>query len=306
MTVAIITENVEATLFDTFQLCHKINMPLRCIHLKFAELPKPKPADWVSRMMQAIEDALEDAEAQTYICLDGDFLILSRVVTSKTVLRLLDTLPRDLVPAPEAGLARLFEAQVDALVLIEMMQQKIKILHRQNNEIEQVKKLQLEKKKNGLQKNIELDIALNASLIPSIAARRVERKSPSILIVEDDIFSQRLVSNALKTKFEVHGATTGAQGLIAAIKAAPDIIFLDINLPDITGIETLAEILRIDPNAYIIMLSGNGSRENVMKAVQGGAKGFVGKPFTLDKLQGYIEKCPSVIEKNSRRELINA
>jgi FixJ family two-component response regulator len=48
------------------------------------------------------------------------------------------------------------------------------------------------------------------------------------------------------------------------------------------------------------MFSGNGDRDNIIKAMQLGAKGFVGKPFTKDKLIAYIEKSPFIIAKNNQ------
>ena len=77
---------------------------------------------------------------------------------------------------------------------------------------------------------------------------------------------------------------------------APDVLFLDIELPDITGHDVLQKVLEMDPDAFVIMLSGNGNKENIFKAMKTGAKGFVGKPFTKDKLLQYILKCPKAHE----------
>ena len=80
---------------------------------------------------------------------------------------------------------------------------------------------------------------------------------------------------------------------------APDILFLDINLPNVTGHELLEKILLLDPQAYIIMLSGNSDKENVLQAMQRGARGFVAKPFTPDKLYQYIERCPTLNDRKN-------
>jgi DNA-binding NarL/FixJ family response regulator len=64
------------------------------------------------------------------------------------------------------------------------------------------------------------------------------------------------------------------------------------------GIE--ARLLELDPDAYIVMLSGQGNRENILHSMQLGAKGFIGKPFTPEKLFSYVHKCPFVQEKRKK------
>ncbi len=71
---------------------------------------------------------------------------------------------------------------------------------------------------------------------------------------------------------------------------APDIVFLDIELPDIEG-HRLAQLLKaIDPNAYIVMVTANNYAEDVAKAIENGAKGFIVKPYSKDKIIEAIVK----------------
>ena len=127
--------------------------------------------------------------------------------------------------------------------------------------------------------------------------RREKREKPGILVVEDDPFSQRLVSKSLEDNFDIYAAVTGQEAVSAYIRHAPDMVFLDIGLPDASGLDVLLKIFEIDAQAHIVMLSGSGSRDNILKAVENGAKGFVGKPFTREKLLQYINKCPFVQAK---------
>lgn len=301
----LITTDSEKALLDTINLCQRINLPLRCLYLEFSrisDLIKNKIENIVSSMSEAIADV----EAITYVCSDSDVFIVSRSITQKTLLRVLGILPKELAPAPEMELARIFEINMSGHYLSQIMSEKIEVIKRiKARELEDAKSSD-EKSKLSTKNDIELDIALNANLISSIQSRKIERKQPSILLVEDDIFSKHLVTSALRQNYEVHGASNGREAILSAIKNAPDIIFLDINLPDMSGIDVLKELFVIDHYSYVIMLSGNGSRDNVMKAIEGGAKGFVSKPFTMDKIQQYIDRCPSIIEKRSRRELLNA
>lgn len=301
MGLRIIRDNVEARMIETINLCQKMNVPLRCIHLATAPYASGiKPETWQSTMLQAIEDSLsdDDGEGIVYLCADGDFMIVTRRTARKSFLRLLDLIPRNLVPDPGLpGLARFFELNIEGEIMRGICQGKIaatraREIERLQKEQEQV--IAAEKKRD---QTIELDIQLNAPLIASLSARRRERKSPCILVVEDDLFSQRLVTGALRSSYEVCAAHTGREALMAMIRHAPDMIFLDIELPDITGLAILDTLLEIDPHAHIVMLSGNGSRDNILRAMQKGAKGFIGKPFTLEKLQQAIGGCLFIKDK---------
>ncbi len=306
MSKAVITENVEDTLLETINVCRKVNLPLRALYLKFGVLAS-KPQDWQARLFPVLVAALDGLEAMTYSCADGDVFIISRALTQKMVLRVLGDLPKDLVPAlEEEGLARLFELPQEAPDLQEIVQQKInEQRHKALSKIEEENQRRLVEH-TAMQKKVEVDIVIGAGLISSISSRRMERKRPGVLMIEDDVFSLHLVGNALRTEYDFNVASNARDGLNAYIKYAPDILFLDINLPGLSGLEILKEILSIDPNAFVVMLSGNGNKDNVMGAVTGGAKGFVGKPFTLDKLKDYISKSPHFHQKRQKWETTHA
>ena len=117
------------------------------------------------------------------------------------------------------------------------------------------------------------------------------------MVVDDDLFTQRLVKNSISKHGDVVFAADGCRALELYVAKAPDILFLDIELPDTTGHEVLEKIFQLDPHAFVVMLSGNGDRDNVLKAVEIGASGFVGKPFPRNRLCQYIEKSPFIIKK---------
>lgn len=128
-------------------------------------------------------------------------------------------------------------------------------------------------------------------------SRRAERKKSIVLLVEDDPLSLHLAKKALHADYTVVTAVDGLSARNAYSLHAPDIVFLDIGLPDISGQQVLTDLLRADPTAYIVMLSANSTREAIMKAMQNGAKGFVGKPFSRGKLVQYIDQAPTPIDK---------
>ncbi len=126
-------------------------------------------------------------------------------------------------------------------------------------------------------------------LVSTIQQRRVANKKFTALVIEDDSFSARMVKNLLNKKGQVHLAEDGAHGIRMAAMHAPHLILLDINMPGMNGLEVLEKLKEIDPNAYVVMLSGNGDRANVMESMQRGAAGFIGKPFTQEKLFHYSD-----------------
>jgi two-component system chemotaxis response regulator CheY len=122
----------------------------------------------------------------------------------------------------------------------------------------------------------------------AVATKRHGRTEKMIMVVEDDPLSQRLVKNVLQNEYKIITAATGQEAFDTFVRQAPDIIFLDIGLPDVSGLQILEKMLILDPAAYIIMLSGHTYQEAIMQAMKSGARGFVGKPFTRDRLIRYI------------------
>ncbi len=83
--------------------------------------------------------------------------------------------------------------------------------------------------------------------------------------------------------------------VMAACKAQrPDIIFLDIHLPGMSGKDVLKDIRREDPESYVIMLSADSNKDNVIESIKLGAKAFITKPFMRDTLNKYYNMCPTV------------
>jgi two-component system chemotaxis response regulator CheY len=158
-------------------------------------------------------------------------------------------------------------------------------------------KLALKKAQQERTRHAALNQPFSPELLATIHKRRAEHKIMEIVVVEDDPFSRKLVHSSLNEFYAVSSAADGHNAISNYVFKAPNVMFLDIDLPDISGHEVLKKILEIDPDAYIIMLSGNGDKDNIMKAIQHGAKGFVAKPFTKDKLFTYIEKAPSFKQK---------
>lgn len=128
--------------------------------------------------------------------------------------------------------------------------------------------------------------------LPEFSSRmeklRRGRMKPVILLVEDDKATSRLVGALLKD-YEVHAAFSANQAVELYYKTAPDVVFLDIGLPDVSGLEVLRSF-RAAEAAKVVMLTANSSQANLQDALQSGAQGFIAKPFTAEKLLSAVNK----------------
>ena len=103
----------------------------------------------------------------------------------------------------------------------------------------------------------------------------------NVLVCDDAVFMRTMVSDILQQAgYEVVGeAGTGAQAVEKYKDLKPDLVTMDIVMPDMGGIDAVREICKHDPNAKILMCSAMGQQALVVEAIQAGAKDFVVKPF---------------------------
>ncbi|MDY0030043.1 MAG: response regulator [Pseudobdellovibrionaceae bacterium] len=144
-----------------------------------------------------------------------------------------------------------------------------------------------------------LILDLSKDRIKQMFSVRSHRSRPLILLVEDDPFTQQLVKLAIKDSFEVISAETALQAIAYYQRHLPDLVFLDIQLPDGNGISLLNKIAAADPNHYTVMLSSHTQKEKIIECQGFGAKGFIGKPFTRQRLVDALEKFRSAKNKAS-------
>ena len=113
-----------------------------------------------------------------------------------------------------------------------------------------------------------------------------------ILIVDDAAFMRMMLSDKLLEKgCQIAGeAEDGKEALRLYKELKPDLVTMDIVMPEVGGIESIREILKIDPGAKIVVVSALGQQALVKEALEAGAKGFVVKPFKPEKVTGEVEK----------------
>jgi two-component system, chemotaxis family, chemotaxis protein CheY len=119
---------------------------------------------------------------------------------------------------------------------------------------------------------------------------RSSRSEPEILIVEDQLFFNKLLQSILKGKYSIRSATKAFRALEIYLTSAPDIVLVDIMLPDVDGHALCSMIMRLDPDAFIVMVTGQGDWEHVKHAASNGAKDFITKPYSARKITEIVEK----------------
>jgi len=110
--------------------------------------------------------------------------------------------------------------------------------------------------------------------------------SHTVLICDDAVFMRTMVGDILqKAGFEVIGeAETGAQAIEKYKQLRPDLVTMDIVMPEMGGIDAVREIRKHDPSARVLMCSAMGQQALVVEAIQAGAKDFVVKPFVPSRV----------------------
>jgi Response regulator containing CheY-like receiver domain and AraC-type DNA-binding domain len=139
-----------------------------------------------------------------------------------------------------------------------------------------------------------------------------DKKIYKVLIIDDAFFIRNLIKRAIMTKpeddklgykFDVIGeAINGKEGIIQYFNNKPDIITLDINMPDINGIEVAKQIISKDPNAKIIAISGNLDESITQEILKAGALEYIQKPFQNAYLWDKLDKVVDIIEGRSTKE----
>ena len=113
-----------------------------------------------------------------------------------------------------------------------------------------------------------------------------------ILVVDDAAFMRRMVIDVLQNGgHEIIGeAANGNEALARYQELRPDVMTLDITMPEKDGLTALRELMALDPTARVVMCSALAQESKVLEAVKAGAKDFIAKPFQASRVLSAIEK----------------
>ncbi|NLI89175.1 MAG: response regulator [Epulopiscium sp.] len=113
-----------------------------------------------------------------------------------------------------------------------------------------------------------------------------------ILIVDDAAFMRMMIKDILtKNDYEVVGeAENGVKAVEKYKELGPDLVLMDITMPELDGIQAVKQIKEFDPDAKVVMCSAMGQQAMVIESIQAGAKDFIVKPFQAERVIEAIQK----------------
>ncbi|MGI8510921.1 MAG: response regulator [Gemmatimonadaceae bacterium] len=116
--------------------------------------------------------------------------------------------------------------------------------------------------------------------------------SHTVLVCDDAVFMRTMLGDILQQAgFTVVGeADTGAEAVAKYKELRPDLVTMDIVMPDMGGIEAVREITTFDPEAKVVMCSAMGQQALVVDAIEAGAKDFVVKPFQPSRVLESVQR----------------
>lgn len=114
----------------------------------------------------------------------------------------------------------------------------------------------------------------------------------NILICDDAAFMRMMIKDILtKNGYNIAGeAENGAKAVEKYNELKPDLVLMDITMPEMDGIQALKKIKETDPNASVIICSAMGQQAMVIESIQSGAKDFIVKPFQADRVLEAVQK----------------
>ncbi|MHB9094572.1 MAG: sigma-54-dependent transcriptional regulator [Eubacteriales bacterium] len=119
----------------------------------------------------------------------------------------------------------------------------------------------------------------------------------TILIIDDEEHMRWIIGKALaKEGYKTASAADGAEGLAKLAALGPDLVLLDLKLPDESGIDILRAIKREQPRIPVIMITAHGTVESAIEAMKIGAVDYISKPFDMEELKIIISRTLEVVE----------
>lgn len=245
----------------------------RCLHITHKD---SVTEEWVDATLNRLRDHHKDMDCEIIHCLDRDILFISRHLQVDEIYEIADDFIRaNYTMQGKAGGVALYDMYRDWRIMKDLLLNKTPLYVEERpspalynfGEIDSLKEVFSEAKK------------LRGARLPA-----------HVMIVEDDLLTQRMVTGTFKDNYALITAANAQEAVANYMMHAPDIVFLDIGLPDVSGFDVLHQIMKNDPNAYVVMFSGNSYLDNVAAAMSGGASGFISKPFKKDKMRHYIEE----------------
>jgi two-component system chemotaxis response regulator CheY len=277
----VISKNTEMILSNDMEHIRDEAEHQYCHYIAFSQILLDR-SYWIDFLIDSLNSFANSDAAKLYICADNDVFFVIPKMTEKPFQILVHDLTKAMKYPALPKFCGVFDLKRDWHKLEIICDKKMESY------------MAAIAKKNKLKQQ---NIRLNATLIENLSERRMQSGVQSILVVDDDQLSRTLSKSLLDKHYHMNFSETGYDAISTYVSKAPDVVFLDIGLPDMNGHEVLEHILKIDQDAYVVMFSGRQDEANVRRAIAIGARGYVVKPFSKNKLIDYIEKSPFIRAK---------
>jgi len=289
MTLHVVQENAEKELLRTLeaamtQAAARSVMLCQFSHTKIAATPE--------MLMPILNDILKDQEAIIYFCHDGDAIIYWKGFQDQVVKGLTTTLPmlfKDrLGAASKEQVFRYFEPfqhenELIALARGKIIQKDIAATKPENAAVAMPPVRKPMAHMELLHFTAEQKDSLNEAL-----SMRKRRRGIEILVVEDQGFSRKLLMSMLERNYRCREAATAEEAIKLYATYAPDLCFLDIELPDGSG-HALAHLFRThDTSGHLVMITANKFPHDVDIAVKNAVQGFIYKPYSKNRIYDIV------------------
>jgi two-component system response regulator AtoC len=124
---------------------------------------------------------------------------------------------------------------------------------------------------------------------------------PKILVIDDDVsIAETLELYLTEEGYDVVTAHTGTEGLNQYVKSSPEVVILDIRLPDIDGFTVLEDLREENENVKVIMITAYHDMDSTIKAMKGGAFDYIHKPINIDELDIAVKKAVKTYEMEKK------
>jgi two-component system chemotaxis response regulator CheY len=116
--------------------------------------------------------------------------------------------------------------------------------------------------------------------------------SKTVLVVDDAAFMRMMIRDILaKEGYVIHEAVNGRDAIEKYVEIRPDLVTMDITMPEMSGLDALREIRTKDPSARVLIVSAMGQQRMIVEALESGAMDFLVKPFQPTKVLETVKKC---------------
>ena len=129
----------------------------------------------------------------------------------------------------------------------------------------------------------------------------MSRKRISVIVVDDNDMMRSILRGILRgEEYDVVGEARNGQAAVDMVeRLKPDLVCMDVVMPEKGGIEALCEIKTANPNTEVVMVTSNSDPETVQESIQNGASGFIIKPFNAARVLDTLEKISGRIRQKS-------